>query len=199
MIAEGSRDIRDASSPSDTTEPWRWIRREFGGVVRTLAGSDKAFVAAVNGPAAGVGLAFALACDAVLMSDRAVLVPAFGRLGLVPEVGTSWFMTRRLGYHGALDLYLSGRHLDAAEALRLGIVQDVVGHDDLLAAAGRWCDRVESLAPHAFEMSKRVLRTCADAPWEQALAVEELAEANCFSVASLSEAAEAIRAPRSSP
>src|SRR6185312_10486383 len=85
--------------------------------------------------AAGVGLAWALTCDLVIASDRAVIVPAFGRLGLIPEVGTSWALTRRLGYQGALAYYLRGDHIDADTALRLGLVQEVVEHDRLLAAA----------------------------------------------------------------
>src|SRR4051794_38570114 len=108
MIRDGNHAIRDSNAPADTADSWRWIRRQFGGVVRTIASTDKLFVAAINGPAAGVGLAFALACDVIIASERAVLVPAFGRLGLVPEVGTSWLLTRRLGYHGAVDYYLRG-------------------------------------------------------------------------------------------
>jgi 2-(1,2-epoxy-1,2-dihydrophenyl)acetyl-CoA isomerase len=122
MIESGATAIQDASEPADTTDAWRWIRRQFGGVVRTIASTDKAFIAAINGPAAGVGLAFALACDMIIASEEAVLVPAFGRLGLVPEVGTSWLLTRRLGYQATIALYVRGRHIDAAEALRLGLV-----------------------------------------------------------------------------
>lgn len=81
-----------------TADVWRWIRREFGGIARLIAGSDTIFVAALNGPAAGVGLAWALTCDLTIASERAVIVPAFARLGLIPEVGTSWALTRRLGY-----------------------------------------------------------------------------------------------------
>lgn len=195
MISAGSRAVRDASDPSDTTEPWRWIRRQFGGIVRTIVGAEQAFVAALNGPAAGVGLAFALACDVLIASERAVLVPAFGRLGLVPEVGTSWLMTRRLGYHGALALFVEGRRVAADEALRLGLVQAVCPHDRLLAEGDAWCERVEALPPHLFPMTKRMLRGAADASWHEALTMEEFAEPNVFSVASVSEAAEAIRRP----
>jgi 2-(1,2-epoxy-1,2-dihydrophenyl)acetyl-CoA isomerase len=97
MIERGATAIQDATEAADSTDAWRWIRRQFGGVVRTIASTDKAFIAAVNGPAAGVGLAFALACDLIIASEKAILVPAFGRIGLVPEVGTSWLLTRRLG------------------------------------------------------------------------------------------------------
>lgn len=193
MIERGTRAIRSADEEGDTSDAWRWIRREFGGVVRTMIRSEKLFVAAVNGPAAGVGLAFALACDVLVASDRAVLVPAFGRLGLVPEVGTSWLLTRRLGYHGALAFWLEGRPVAAAEARALGLVGEVVDHDALLGAARRWAARASELPPHAFAMTKPLLRAAADAPFEHALVMEEYAEANCFSTAALGEAAAAIR------
>jgi 2-(1,2-epoxy-1,2-dihydrophenyl)acetyl-CoA isomerase len=192
MIRDGNQAIRDPDDPADTTDPWRWIRRQFGGVVRAIASTDKLFVAAVNGPAAGVGLAFALACDVIIASERAVLVPAFARLGMVPEVGTSWALTRRLGYHGAIDYYLRGDHIDASEALELGLVREVHAHEELLAAADAWCDRVAAIPAHAFEMTKSLLRAAADAPWEEALRLEEFAEANCFSTEALGLAAERL-------
>lgn len=164
-----------------TTDIWRWIRREFGGVARTIAGSDTIFVAALNGPAAGVGLAWALTCDVVIASERAVLVPAFGKLGLIPEVGTSWALTRRLGYQGALAFFLRGEHIDARTAHELGLVQEVVEHDRLLQVADEWCSRVARLPAHAVAMSKSLLRGAADASWHQSLAFEEFAEPNCFS------------------
>ena len=196
MIQSGATAIQAAADPSDTTDAWRWIRRQFGGVVRTITTTDKIFIAAVNGAAAGVGLAFALACDLIIASDRAVLVPAFGRLGLVPEVGTSWLLTRRLGYHAAMAFYISGRHLGAAEAERLGLVQEVHPPDELLPAAERWCERIAAFPPHALELTKPLLRAAADASWEQSLKLEEYAEANCFSAPALPVAAAAIKAPR---
>jgi 2-(1,2-epoxy-1,2-dihydrophenyl)acetyl-CoA isomerase len=199
MIRDGNRAIRDSQDPADTADPWRWIRRQFGGVVRTITSTDKLFVAAVNGPAAGGGLAFALACDVVIASERAVLVPAFGRLGLVPEVGTSWLLTRQLGYHGAMDYYLRGEHIVATEALKLGLVREVHAHDELLAGAEAWCERAAAIPGHALEMTKSLLRAAVDAPWEEALRLEEFAEANCFSTEALGAAAENLLRNSSTP
>src|SRR5215207_8471863 len=192
MMASGNEAIRDAGAPADTTDAWRWIRRQFGGVARLIATTDKLFVAALNGPAAGVGLAWALSCDVVVASERAVLVPAFGRLGLVPEVGTSWLLTRRLGYHGAIEYYLRGDHIEGTKALELGLVREVHAHDSLLSAADQWCDRAAAMPAHAFEMTKSLLRAAVDAPWEETLRLEEFAEANCFSTEPLGQAAESL-------
>ena len=184
---------RDIEGPEGSTDVWRWIRGQFGAVVRKIARSDKAVVAAINGPAAGVGLAFALTCDLALASDRALLVPAFGRLGLLPEVGTSWALTRRLGYQGAFAFFAGGRHIDAEEAKRLGLVHDVFPHDELLGAADEWADRIAVLAPHALAMSKPLLRASADASWEGSLAMEEFAEPNCFTTDRFQEAVASLR------
>jgi 2-(1,2-epoxy-1,2-dihydrophenyl)acetyl-CoA isomerase len=184
------RSTHDAidEGPEGTTMTWRWIRNQFGGVVRTIVRSDKAFIAAVNGAAAGVGLAFALACDIVLASERARLVPAFMKIGLLPEVGTSWLLTRRIGYQRTFELFAGGRHLSGEEAAALGIANAVVPHDELLDEALGWCDRIAELPRHALLMTKPLLRQAADMTWDQALALEEFAEPNCFTTADHREA-----------
>ncbi len=190
MMGDATARIADDAGSADV---WRWIRGQFGGVVRKIARMDKAVIAALNGPAAGVGLAFALTCDLTLASERARLVPAFGRLGLLPEVGTSWALTRRLGYQGAFAFFAEGRHLEADEARELGLVHEVVPHDELLDAANRWADRIAQLAPHALAMAKPLLRAAADASWDAALAMEEFAEPNCFTTATFRNAVEATK------
>ena len=161
-------------------ELWRWIRLEFGGIARLITRTDKTFIAAVNGAAAGVGLAFALACDLILASERAVLVPAFGKIGLLPEVGTSWALTRRIGYQRTFELFAGGRHLSGSEAAELGIANSVHAHDQLLAAAHEWADRIDELPAHVVTMMKPLLRTAADASWETAITLEEFTEPQCF-------------------
>jgi len=169
-----------AHSPEGATAMWRWIRYEFGAVVRLIVHSDRLFVAAINGAAAGVGLAFAMACDLVIASDRARLLTAFGRIGLVPEVGLSWLLTRRLGYHKAMELFVSGTILSAEQALGLGLVNEVVPHDELLPRAEHWCERAMALPAHALDMTKPLLGSVADMSWDQAIAMEEFAEPMCF-------------------
>lgn len=193
--------IRDAGQhlvrhgEEGATGAWRWIRREFGGVARLLVESDATFIAAVNGAAAGVGLAFALCCDVLIVSERAALVPAFGRIGLVPEVGTSWALTRRLGYQGAFDVFTRRTAaIGAEEAVEMGIASAAVAHDELMAAAARRADELLDLPPHVPAMAKRILRSAADMGWQQAIALEELAEPLCFTTRAHVEALDALRA-----
>jgi 2-(1,2-epoxy-1,2-dihydrophenyl)acetyl-CoA isomerase len=186
--------VAHLSDPAGTTDVWRWIRDEFGAIARLIAHSDTTFIAAINGAAAGVGLAWALTCDIAIASERARIVPAFGRLGLLPEVGTSWALTRRLGYQGAYAYYLRGEHIDAETALQLGLVQEVVPHDALLEAAGEWCDRVSAMPAHAMEMTKPLLRAAADASWDGAIALEEFAEPTCFTTQAFAGAVQGMLA-----
>ncbi len=194
--------MRDVAHPildqgDGAPELWRWIRMEFGGIARLITRTDKTFIAAVNGPAAGVGLAFALACDLILVSERAVLVPAFGRIGLLPEVGTSWMLTRRIGYQRTYELFAGGRHLSGTEAAEMGIANSAHSHDDLLVAARDWCARVERLPDHVARMMKPLLRNAADATWETSIAMEEFAEPQTFTTPAHREAvAEMLSAGR---
>lgn len=184
------------AAPEGTSDIWRWIRYEFGAVARLIARGDTAFIAAINGPAAGVGLAWALTCDLAIASERARIVPAFGRLGLLPEVGTSWAVTRRLGYQGAFAFYAGGEHIDGRRAQEMGLVQEVVAHEELLATADEWCTKIAALPPHAIAMTKPLLRAAADASWDHALAMEEFAEPQCFTTEAFQRTVQDLLAAR---
>lgn len=133
----------------------------------------------------------------MIASERARIVPAFGRLGLLPEVGTSWALTRRLGYQGAFAYYAGAEHLDASRARELGLVHEVVAHDELLDAADRWCTQIAALPAHAIAMTKPLLRAAADASWDQAITIEEFAEPQCFTTAAFQESVrELLDAPK---
>jgi 2-(1,2-epoxy-1,2-dihydrophenyl)acetyl-CoA isomerase len=190
LTAEGIR------ADAGTSDVWRWIRNEFGAIARLIARADTAFVAALNGAAAGVGLAWALTCDIVIASEQARIVPAFGRLGLLPEVGTSWALTRALGYQGAFAFYARGRHLTAEEAREAGLVHEVVPQTSLLDAADEWCERIGALPAHALEMTKPLLRAAADATWDHAITMEEFAEPTCFTTGPFQRQVQALLTER---
>jgi 2-(1,2-epoxy-1,2-dihydrophenyl)acetyl-CoA isomerase len=167
---------------------WKWIRQQFGGIARLIAQSDTPVIVALNGAAAGVALAWTLASDLVIASDRARLVLAFGRIGLVPEVGTNWALTRRVGHRKAFELFVRGGTLPAAEALALGLVNEVVLHTTLLEATLAWCDRIARLPEHVVSMTKPLMRAAADMTWQHALLAEEFAEPLTFTTAAHREA-----------
>ncbi len=89
---------------------------------------SKPVIAAINGPAVGLGLVIALYCDLRLASDAARFSTAFARCGLIAEYGMAWMLPRLVGHANALDLLFSARLIDAAEALRMGLANQVYPH-----------------------------------------------------------------------
>jgi VIT1/CCC1 family predicted Fe2+/Mn2+ transporter/enoyl-CoA hydratase/carnithine racemase len=150
-------------SVETSTSALRW---ELGEIVRLIARSDIPFVAAVNGVATGAGLALALACDVVIVSDRARLAPDAGRVGLLSEVGMSWLLTRRLGYYRTLSLLTQGRELSATQAARAGLVEAAVEHDELAAEVSFWCE-IAGLAA-TRRMAKPLVRSATESARERA-------------------------------
>jgi 2-(1,2-epoxy-1,2-dihydrophenyl)acetyl-CoA isomerase len=178
--------------PEGTTGLWYWIRNEFGGIARLITQTDKVVIAALNGDAAGVALAWALNCDLIAAAEDARLVTAFGRIGLVPEVGTNWVLTRRVGYARAFELFLSGRPLSGREAADTGLVNVALPREELMSHVEGWTRRVCALAPHVVRMTKPLMRAAADMSWHHAILAEEFAEPSTFTTRAHQEAVRAL-------
>ncbi|MDA8045167.1 MAG: enoyl-CoA hydratase-related protein [Actinomycetota bacterium] len=126
---------------------------------------DVPVICRLNGPAAGYGMDLALGCDVVIASDRASLAPPVRRSAL-PESGGTWLLPRLVGWHKASEVTLFGRRLDAAEMLRLGLVNTVVAADDLDATVASWAAEVAAMPPLAVRAAKRAMRLGLDATFE---------------------------------
>ena len=118
----------------------------------------KPIIAAVNGPAAGMGLALILFCDLRFASDSAAFVTAFSRRGLIAEHGTSWMLTRLTGHSRALDLLLSSRRVGAEEAYRIGLADRVFPGEDLLAETRAYArELADKVSPRSMRVMKKQL------------------------------------------
>lgn len=116
--------------------------RDVGGrMTLAIRACRKPVIAAINGPAVGIGATMTLAMDARLMSSKGRFGLVFGRLGIVPEGASTWFLPRIVGLDNALDLVFSADVLDADAAAEVGIVRSVHAPDELLAAARALADR----------------------------------------------------------
>ncbi len=137
---------------------WR-RQRELHESLERLYALDRPTIAAVNGPALGLGLDIALTCDFVWLADTATVASSFIKRGLVPDGGGMYHLPRRVGLSAAKDLVFSGRTIDADEALRLGLADRVVAADDLVAAAVAHLDDLGQHPATAQAMAKQVLNT----------------------------------------
>ena len=127
----------------------------------------KPVIAAVNGPAAGGGMALALMCDMRFASESAVFTIQFPKLGLASESGTAWILPRLVGNSKALDLLWTGRKVRADEAERIGLVDRVVPDDELIAEARSYIEGLaNSVSPWSLMEAKRMVYQ----GWEQDLA-----------------------------
>ena len=117
----------------------------------------KVVIAAVNGAAYGAGLDLACTADFRLAADTARFCEVYVRLGLAPGGGGAWLLPRLVGVTNALDLVLSGEPIDAAEALRIGLVSRVVPAADLTSATREFAQRFVLSAPRSVEIAKRTL------------------------------------------
>jgi enoyl-CoA hydratase len=126
-------------------------------------------IAAVNGPAAGFGLALALGSDIRLAAESAVFRAAFINIGVSNcDMGTSWLLPRLIGASRSHELMLTGRRVDAQEALRIGLVADVVPDAELADRALEAAGQIASLAPWGVRLTKRGIWTALELPSEQA-------------------------------
>jgi enoyl-CoA hydratase/carnithine racemase len=126
-------------------------------IVRLLAAGPKPTVAAVQGYAYGAGMSLAAACDYVLVTPSARFCASFGKVGLMADAGLMWSLPNRVGLSCARQLLLSARVVEGEESMRLGLSDQVVEEDGLLAEAVRAARKLSDLAPLSIAATKQVL------------------------------------------
>ena len=182
--------------PSDPSEVGELLRRSYNPNVVALRGLEKPVVAAVNGPAAGAGLALAVACDVRIAARSATFVPAFTAIGLVPDSGITQTLGRVLGQAAALEWMITGERLDAAAALERGIVSRVVEDGDLAAEAADLAAGLAAKPTRAIAMTKQLFAASGEATLEQQLEHEARLQETAAAGADFAEGVAAFREKR---
>ena len=150
-IAGGTRREIPRTEPFDAS-----ARPDFQTQYSYFPAIPKPIIAAINGPAAGLGLIMALYCDIRIVSDTAIFTTAFSRRGLIAEHGISWLLPRLVSHAHALDLILSARRVDAAEALRMGLVNQVLPTEEHMAGVTAYArDLADNVSPRSIRVMKR--------------------------------------------
>jgi 2-(1,2-epoxy-1,2-dihydrophenyl)acetyl-CoA isomerase len=133
------------------------VRERYNPIITAMRRLDQPIVGAINGVAAGAGASLAFACDIRIAAEGASFVLAFGRIGLVPDSGSTWFLPRLVGPAKAAELTLLGESLSASDAERFGLVARVVPADALAVEARAMAARLAGLPPRALSLTKRAL------------------------------------------
>jgi len=184
---KGAAERTDAS-PRRTAQT---LLHDLQPLIECITRMDKPVIAAVNGPAAGVGMALALACDLLVMAEDAYLLAPFAAIGLVPDGGVAWFLTRRIGYTCTFELLTAGEKVGATRCRELGLANRVVESNALRAEAVRWASGMAERAPIAIALTKRIARMSLTLGLSEMLSLEAELQAAC---AATEDAREAITA-----
>ena len=131
------------------------LRERYNGIVLRMRTMEKPVIAAINGVAAGAGCNLALAADLRVASERATFIEVFSRVGLIPDSGGTWLLPRLVGMGRALEMMFFADPMDALTAERLGLVNRVVPHDDLMAQTKEWAARLAAGPTRAYGLIKR--------------------------------------------
>ncbi|WP_374274314.1 crotonase/enoyl-CoA hydratase family protein [Brevundimonas sp.] len=170
------RDRRDlfAGSGAEIRERYRRVVHR---IVRSLYGLELPLIAAINGPAMGLGCDIAGLADIRIASDRASFGVPFLKLGLIPGDGGSWLLPRNIGHARAAEMLFTGRSIDAETAERWGLVNRVVPHERLMAEALAEAEAVAAQPPQALRMAKSLLRQGRDMSLDQMLELSAASQA----------------------
>ena len=166
------------------------LRNEYMPMLQRLRTMPKPVIAAMNGPAVGIGASFALACDIRIATPEAYLLEAFVNIGLAPDGGVSWLLPRLAGTGVAYEMFFSGKPLLAVDAHRLGVINRLVPADRLEEEVRDLANQLASQPRQAMAGAKRALNHALGSSYEEAMEFESyLQEAQAAS----SEFAEGVQ------
>ncbi len=167
------------------------LRTNYAPMIRAIRTCPKPVIAALNGTAAGAGLSLALACDLRIAAAGTPLIVVFVRVGLVPDAGSLFFLTRMLGLSKATELAMSGDPLTVEDAHQLGLITAVVPPEQLMTAATERARRFNDGPRQTYALVKHGLERALNLDLEQAMELESQLQSVA---AETSDAREAIQA-----
>jgi 2-(1,2-epoxy-1,2-dihydrophenyl)acetyl-CoA isomerase len=187
------RNMDPDASPLKRRKRHRWILRD---VLAPLARLDKPVIAAVNGAAVGAGFNMALAADILVASENAVFSQIFVRLGLVPDLGGFYLLTRVVGLNKAKELCFTGRKLTAKEGAELGFVNHVVPAGELISKARALAEEIAAGPATSLSMIKSILNMSSTATLDEMLEFETYAQTLAYGSPEHPEGVAAFREKR---
>jgi 2-(1,2-epoxy-1,2-dihydrophenyl)acetyl-CoA isomerase len=151
------RDISDEQTPQGRPDVYKALTERYHPIITGIRTMPKPVVAAVNGPAVGIGLSLALAADLVVAKESAYFLLAFVNIGLAPDGGSSLFVPERVGFTRAIEMAMLGERIGAPQAAEWGLINQAVADDAFDATVERLLDRLADGATAAYAGVKRQL------------------------------------------
>jgi enoyl-CoA hydratase/carnithine racemase len=156
VAEKGLDEARRAQAAQPANSVGESTRPDFQKKYSYFPALTKPVIAAINGPAVGLGLVIALYCDIRLASDAARFGTAFAQRGLIAEYGMAWMLPRLVGHANALDMLYTARTIDAGEALRTGLVNQVYPHESFAEKVKEYAvDMASKVSPRSLRVIKR--------------------------------------------
>ena len=165
------QDLKERQAPG-VADLGTELRVRYNPIVLAMRKLEKPVIGAINGVAAGAGISVALACDIRIAADNASFIEVFGRVGLVPDTGSTWFLPRLVGYAKAAEMMFTTDPIDASTAERIGLVNRVVPADQLLVESIAMAGKLAQSAPLALALAKRGLIRALESGLEEQLEYE---------------------------
>ncbi|KAA0236482.1 MAG: Short-chain-enoyl-CoA hydratase [Acidimicrobiales bacterium] len=179
-------------------QAWEVIVRRYLDPVRALVSLDKPVVAALHGDTVGGGLGLAMACDIRIAASGIRLGAPFTKIGLAGcDMSAGWFLPRLVGLGTATELMLTGRLVDADEALSIGLVNRVVPPEEFGDEVQRWASRLAAGPPEAYRWTKRAIRRSLSSDMEGEFEFEIFAQVQCLQTSDHREGVAAFQEKRS--
>jgi 2-(1,2-epoxy-1,2-dihydrophenyl)acetyl-CoA isomerase len=173
------------------------LRTEYMPMLTRLRTMPKPVIAAMNGPAVGIGASYALACDIRIAVPEAYLLEAFITIGLAPDGGVSWLLPRLAGTGIAYEMFFTGKPLQAADAYRLGVINRLVPAEKLEDEVRELAGQLASQPKGALAAAKRAVNHALESTYEEALEFESYLQEAQAASPEFAEGVQAFLAKRS--
>lgn len=174
-------DLEEATKgPSESDLQVVPIQDSVAWIPHIMRNMKKPIIASINGPAVGAGFTIALACDIRIASEEARMSAAFVRVGLIPELGSTYNLPRLIGVAKACELVFTGKMIGANEAKEMGLVNEVVAKDELETATYKMAAEIAQAAPIPLQIAKKALYQGLDSDMVTQIQFEQLGQSTCF-------------------
>jgi len=167
---------RDASW-SDTKDA---LLRGYYPFLKNIIEMPKPVIGSINGAAAGIGAALAMACDLRIMAKDSYIMSVFSNIALVPDGGLSFLLTRAVGYARALEFAIEAKKISSADCLSMGIANKVVELDALSSETKKWADHLSKRSPQALSLTKKLMNDSITKSYDEIFKAEAEAQNNIF-------------------